>query len=218
MRIKTISIIALAILSYGCKEEQKPIPECKVENTVKIPQEALERFVFKEGSYWIYSDSVTGKNDSVWVWRFVESVKSNISGQQLSKRCYQEFFINFKSDLLGEYRYVIVPNAVIDDNVSYNQEIFSGFYNYLTSPPITVYSTRFKGNILVSPNQEGGTFKKINSLVIDNKTFNDILMLSNPPSNDDIYTTVYYVRNIGIVKFELKDGRVWELKRRLIKQ
>ncbi|MDR2834995.1 MAG: hypothetical protein LBV69_02160 [Bacteroidales bacterium] len=52
-----VCFAALCCLFYGCPAEKQ--------ETVYIDQESKNYCLFKEGSYWIYQDSVSQKNDSV---------------------------------------------------------------------------------------------------------------------------------------------------------
>jgi len=51
-------------------------------------------------------------------------------------------------------------------------------------------------------------------LKIFNKEYRDILVLNNSGQGIEKYSSMYYAKNIGLVKFvETRNGKVWELLR-----
>ncbi|MBL7692052.1 MAG: hypothetical protein JNM41_10695, partial [Flavipsychrobacter sp.] len=58
--------LLLAILAIGCKKK----------DTIKyVSSETKADFNFQKGSYWIYKDSLTGKEDSFYVYQNTTTIK-----------------------------------------------------------------------------------------------------------------------------------------------
>ena len=71
--MKNIYLLIFAVLVlFGCEKPQSPI-------NIDLPPAFKDWLYFKEGSYWIYRDILTGKEDSVW-----------IDTSYINKECYQE--------------------------------------------------------------------------------------------------------------------------------
>ncbi len=65
-----LSCVFIGVLLLGgckCKDNKNPDTTCTEANTVKLPQDAIDRFFFKTGSYWIYKDSLSNLTDSFWL-------------------------------------------------------------------------------------------------------------------------------------------------------
>ncbi|MDZ4758730.1 MAG: hypothetical protein SGJ10_11430 [Bacteroidota bacterium] len=60
-----LCLITLLALCISCNLNKKP--KCTQSNTVHVPQNAIDYFYFKEGSWWVYEDEATKEQDSVWV-------------------------------------------------------------------------------------------------------------------------------------------------------
>ncbi len=212
---------ALFIISSAssCKPgTTKPFPQlakCDSANTVRFPKDATEKFYFKDSSYWIYQDSLSKQIDSVWVAESVHEVFNKFHNKELHEKCYEGFIYATFSSLHGRTRVLLQPNSVGDER-AYKDEYFQ--IDYL--PEENHYSPIFRfflrGNDYL-PNQEEGVLSTINGFKVNSISY-DVLHLSNPQDNADIYKDAYYASEIGLVKYRLKNGSVWELVKYKIKK
>jgi hypothetical protein len=53
---------------------------------------------------------------------------------------------------------------------------------------------------------------------VNGNEYSDIIFLYYTMPSIDIYKRIYYANKIGIIKYEDKSGRVWELVRHHVKQ
>lgn len=188
---------------------------CSPDNTVKFPQDALDRLYFKDSSYWIYVDSASGRIDSVWVQESQREVSNFFQGNYLNKKCYESFSYRLNSRLSLETR-VVLSTAYANDELKYEDELFVANYypEMINNNPI--YRFFIKNNHYAN-NEEGGVFDTIAQMNVGG-IYQNVLHLSNPDSNIDVYKDVYYASHVGMIQYKLKDGSVWKLSRYDVKQ
>ncbi|NQW42045.1 MAG: hypothetical protein HQ463_01250 [Bacteroidetes bacterium] len=219
--IKTTTIISLVVCSIvilslsNCKPEEmvQKKTECTAANTVKFPQDALDRFYFKNGTYWVYQDSATGNIDSAWVRNArLETHTPNGYGGDI---CYDYRYYRLVTDYYKDSFLVwIIPNNVSDKIQDTASMYFDITYNLLkTNKSNTYYRFNSYFNYYDSTNQHSGKIQILKQVTLNNKTYNNCLLLYYPNSIEDIYKYAYYAKNIGLVKYQLKNGSVWKLIR-----
>jgi len=214
--IRYFLLAATVFIGCKCKKNIEPDTVCTDANTIKIPQDAKDRFFFLNGSYWIYKDSLSNLTDSVWV---TESLVDNVNREKenpFSKgKCFELCTYTVNSTLQNIYGSGINASAT-KTGTAYNNEYFYLIYG---SPLIDFSRLRYRGVLMDTFNFEGGIVSTIDSLSIDNVIYRDIILVSYAKQSIDPLKRIYYANKIGIVKFEERtNGKVWELIRYNIEQ
>lgn len=219
---------AIAFYMQSCKPPTDYVPptpqvNCDSTNTVLIPEDMKARFYFKEGTYWIYKNTATGETDSMWVWQGENNI-TNVNPKWYTKglnKCYESFSFIVKNNSYNGNTYYSGIGVVIHPNDGLNRldELFeitetSPLNNFRGDFRIAVrgskYETQTDAEVLFADS----------ILTKDNQTYKNILNLKYPFTNTvDIYSEMYYAKNIGLVKFtRSNDNSTWELIRYKINQ
>ncbi len=102
-----IFVLLLAILAIGCKKKDK----------IKyVSSENKARFNFQKGSYWIYKDSLTGKEDSFYVYQNTTTIKYT------------------------NYEYIEALVRIHDDTTECSYTLHETIFQYALSKPVTGFS------------------------------------------------------------------------------
>jgi hypothetical protein len=207
----------------GCKDEEPQPTKCN--GYIEFPQLLKDYFLFKDSSYWIYKDSVTGTLDSFWVIDYKKESywPYRITGTRYCP-CYEilEYKIK-KSNYYKMERVFLQPfhfNTVKESDQRYfvrfdlinnsNSQLFKTEDRFISIGIDSIFNE--------TPNV-GGYIYKLHQIEVNNKLYFDIQFLNYPNSNPyDWVHRIYYAKNIGAIKFEDEDGRVWELVRHHVKQ
>mgnify|MGYP001273056805 CR=1 FL=1 len=212
-----LSSILITLLYNSCKKEPK---SCV--GFVPYPQMVKDYLLFKDSSYWIYKDSATGTLDSFWVkdyekqsyWPYKETGTRDCP-------CYEEykykinrvFTDNVQEIRLQSYHY----NKGKEKEKFYGEFVLRGINYFYRSEKR--FSTVGYDSIWNETPVKGGYIFKLPKIEINNKTYIDIQFLNYPSPNPyDWVRRIYYAKNIGCIKFEDENGKVWELIRYKIKQ
>ncbi len=202
-------MISLLFMNMDCNKTEDY--ECTPENTVRLPEDVLARFCFKEGSYWIYKDSVSGVKDSFWIEKFYHGIdKVHKKDWGNTKKCTEVFGYSLVSELYGESR---MSSVINDLNIS----IEKNSYRIMDVSEVInndwVYRTTLHGNSYDSINGSGAIQEIIDKITVYYGFYYNILRIYYANPTYDYLLDTYYVRNIGLVKFKRKDGTIWELVR-----
>jgi hypothetical protein len=213
-------IFVLPFFSSNCTD--KPIDklaECSESNTVKFPKDALARFYFKDSSFWVYKDSVTGDRDSVWVVKSTDAPRNTFRDINLKNRCYQFLSVELNNTNGELNRISIRPHSVNDNiNNSFANEHFTIDFNYSQLNFQPIYRFFMRGINYDMINEEDGKLSFVNGYDFKGTTIDSVILVENPISNFDIYSKAWYAKYLGMIKYKLKNGRVWELTNYKIKQ
>jgi len=197
---------------HSCKTEQTSVV-CDATNTAALPSDAAARFYFKDSSYWVYRDSVSGQLDSQWVFISETGAKS-LTVEDSEDKCfsYANYAVNSKSGIL--YHFYLSPQG-IQNGYNYFELIVQP---YNSSHPIAFAAV--KGNAYNTIGKTDSRLDSIPALLVNGTVYKDVFIREStlPALYPDIYTTGYYVRHIGLVKYIRKDGSIWELLRYRIRQ
>lgn len=212
-----IAILTL-IFTSTCRKDINKI-SCNSINTISYSQDAYDRFFFKDSTYWVYQEISSLKFDSVWVFDSKISVlNEHPSGRDFETKCFQvnSYRLN---NVLDERVNVVFQPKFKDRIIPYEQEYLPINYTIkIGSMFFPVFRIGYDGASLRKENQEGGIWDTEDSLTIKGIKYSNLLKLTNPENNIDIYKEAWYVKNIGLVKFIKKDGKTWELIRYHINQ
>jgi hypothetical protein len=200
-----------------------PTITCDSANTVLIPEDMKAHFYFKEGTYWIYKNIDNGELDSMWVYfsnKGIGLISKKVHAFGWNK-CYESFIYEMHNKTYNENNYYINFGITLypKDGDNLNNELFgivqlSPLNNHKGSYHIYIDGKTYS-------NQQGADINFMDSIVTsDNITHKNILNIYYPNgTSSDIYSNMYYVKNIGLVKFvRSNDNSTWELIRYKIHQ
>jgi hypothetical protein len=207
--VKTIdnqSVFLFLITLICCACEPDPVPY------YPIPGEVKPYVIFPEGSYWIYEEVTSSSLDTIKIYR------SEISKENGSYDFGYDFELfvsgarsSFRGDSILGYGQ---PFSSAPKMWSYTEQRVAG----ASGPPmLTFFGSDVVGES-INFNEDWITFEsKIESLEINGLTFqsvrvftHDAKIFSNQPER------VYFARDVGIIKRELFNGEIWQVKKYFI--
>ncbi|HYG16064.1 MAG TPA: hypothetical protein VEC12_09945 [Bacteroidia bacterium] len=215
--IITVFFALAIIVLNSCKEEE---PD---EIVVAFPEDAVNYFYFKTGSYWIYQNNKTNEVDSVWVhhsfksWYSAESwdKKTIYKIELIRMECNTSSYGTYWSFDFRPFNY-----AGNQNNVSYS--LWGGRSKISELTRCTLWKYPFNEGINQVSNIKGvdtslyriaGTH---NTVTIGSKTYSSVLKvnITNCIFMDKHDINMYWAPNYGIIKIEdLDDSSSWELVR-----
>ena len=206
----------MAIILIGvsaCKNDKPTI--CSSENTLRIPKDILDRFIFKDSTYWIYQDSASMQIDSVWVYKNQYSIINQDVENTLSKgKCFEYFLTYFSSKLNNTYEINLnCANSAFGTPIE--QEIFDILY-YKNKLVVDGFSMR--GNKYIAIDTTDHKVFQVDSIKVNDITYKNIVLHVNISGGAFFYSESYYAPNVGLIKYRLRNGSVWNLIRKNIKQ
>ena len=211
----SIAFLILAFCSCCTDKEggdPEPLP------VIDAPQEVKDYIIFKPGTYWIYKDSTTGTEDSVFVYDFIEG-HDTLYPNNAPAGIYEWFQVSTSSALDGyDYYYKYYADNIIEHP------------NYM----VTVIREKLKpgdyvGEILCfifppnvgyvaywGPYDVASVYQYFDSYILDNLSFQNTIEIHETVNitENDQRTNFFFGKNYGIVRKELLDSnRVWNLTR-----
>lgn len=202
-------IVILGIVA--CNENPSDEFKCTIENTVYIPKDAFARFYFKDGTYWIYKDSLSGLFDSMWIENSILVINKHDGAFIDYPKCYERFGYDLISSRYGS-SYIVTGNYG-QEEINYTTERFGiqeepSWYSHGV-----IYKLFMIGNKYDEENGEGGKQVFIDTIVVRNQIYFDVLKIHYLTQSFDYLIDAYYAKGIGLVKFKRTDGTIWELMR-----
>ena len=204
----------LALTIASCKKPKEEPPLVRL-----IPQEVKDYCYFLPGTYWIYEDSISGAQDSVWVWDAYGSIdtlaKDNPYG--VDAGIYEWFKVKTSSSFFNaDYFYWSNAQAmpfnkfhkltreIISQNVITEGLCF--FYPFETG--ITLYNNQNNETTFLNALAQFNNFKTVS---LFNESYN--------PLENNSQTHFYFANRIGIIRKEIyKQNQVWNLTKYVIIQ
>ncbi len=163
---------------------------------------------FPKGSYWIYEETLTGgKSDSIYL--FEREYSTDRSGKYVDynyDRIDLKFFRSYYKDTMvaagGGGENTSLGFHYTEDS-PYNVQYFSGAGGVKSIYDFTGYKTTYKDSL---------ASYKVNAV-----DFKQVKVFEKQVKNYDRQPKIiYYAKNIGVIKKELFNGDVWELKKYFI--
>jgi hypothetical protein len=195
VKIKLFLFFALFIFilsAIGCKEE-KP--------TYYIDQEFKDYTTFGIGSYWVYEDSASSQIDSV----YLENVQNTIVNASGFNYITEQIVLHFNSSMNNSY----VGSSQFDGASQLDD---SPFYIYIEYGGNTMFFSRQS----IGHNSNGLTYEKY----LDTLNFNGIkyskimvFLVKGDFTGQDFPKRTFYANKIGLIRKEMSNGKVWNLKR-----
>ena len=204
--------LLLLLQAVSCKRPDDKKLDCN-NNTMQLPQMAKDYFLFKDGSYWVYKNTITQQQDSFYVTDFKNLTGDNTQykyGNTL-KRCYEMYEYKMKGNLIGGMKCVSYPNFPNNDLQFATQTFFIDEYNNKITGQQYSKFTFIGDSLLRSDFVLGSTINLLDSLGVSGKFYYNIISQRNANLGIDYAKVSYYAKNIGLIKFTTNDNQTYEL-------
>lgn len=223
--MKTFIFLLLTCLLFpflqNCGTTDTPTYECTPDITIPFPQDALDRFYFKTGTWWVYEEiNNPGVEDSVWVeksYGISEIPDPKDYGRTKTKKCYDYHHVEIRSDRFGLLACNFRTGAVVE-GFDYDSEFFRVTKTGEMANYITTCIASLNGNTYRPENCNKNKVNMVDTLTTPTKIYTNILLVEKDKGTMDFMDVAWYVKNVGLVKFEKADGSEWELVRYTIVQ
>ena len=186
--MKIISLFFVVILYSNCDEKNKePLYSL-------MQQEFKDYTVFTKGDYWVYMNNVGVKGSIVLIKQLFLSYKEK------QQNYYRDLLLQCYVRNLND-TFVISADIFGDKNCTY----FYGKGEY----DVYIFYPFFKNETTFNNTTMCNGF--IDSIIIANTTYYNILVFENKNNNFSNTKLYYYSKNIGLLKKIEFDNTVWEL-------
>lgn len=178
--------------------------------TYFLDEEITEYVVFKNGSYWVYEEINSNQVDSLKLFSAEVFIQN---GQSRFGFNFQKYTELTTSTLSGD---TLSGLAVLD----FSKKNFSVFtrgstnINRIFDRPVLFFSNQPTGYIF-NPNEDDLVeyVEFLDSYTVLGTEYLDIMVFEHKKNYFlDQPKKIYYARGIGIIKKELFNGKVWQLK------
>jgi len=170
MKIVSIITILITLLFVSCLNDG-PFKNC---DQHYFSDEYKSYVFFKEGSYWIYQDTLNNKIDSVYLLHHNVSLNDycipSSPYEEILEQSYYSSFFNKFTDTIGSYGHA--------SRNTFNGGVFSGDFSLYMD----------------SGNWQGITYELLDSLQINNYWYKDVRILAYD------FNKYYWAKDIGLVK------------------
>lgn len=206
--LKIYLLVLILPFLYGCNDNNSIPTDCSPENTILFPQDAIDRFWFTKGSWWIYTDVDTEtKFDTVTVINTYQKSSSKAENGHYKNKCYTTQGLgteNSKGQILTSFF-----DFIGQDDVLYNQE---RFINQIESSDGHVFITRFRFHGNSYDSIQGSKIEILSEYSIGNEVYKDVLHLKYDTFNQlEFLDDAYWVKGIGLLKFTDRNQTTWRL-------
>jgi hypothetical protein len=218
MKRNLFLIISIIVFyNLGCKDPViQPNINCDSSNTTYIPTDAKSRFFFKEGSWWVYKNTINNTYDTTeisFINNRIATPSKKAFGDKYAHKCYEYIEYHTLSKKFGTNRITIETTMPISE-IDKDSERFVYIDDYLPtgSSTISVFRFFYNGDARIDSLSDG-IIEKQDSISIGNITYYDVLHYSYKEGFEanDYLLEAWYSNKIGLVKIIRKDGSVWEL-------
>ncbi len=197
-------IVSLFCLSSNCKEDK--FKKCK--DVLNAPQEYLDYWFFKEGTWWVYQlKDTTGIYDTVRVVYYDAYYEEYDDGNIPCKMFYNITYENtfYEGKLYWYSSSLINPNKWL-----INESSASTMFIFSLGEQVFFYPFSVGEIFLFDTNR---TIADTNFLVTPVDTFyNTVHIIREIPIDTPIFINEYYItKNIGITKYIFTNNKTWEL-------
>lgn len=201
------TLLSMAGCRKGDDEDKGPLD---------LPKAILDYTYFQPGTYWVYIDSVSGRVDSVYVYKTLTGYDT-LQLFDYPSRAYQWIETRATSAMDG-YDYIFYSST------SYSVKDESKVPVYVVKQKIGHYAG--KGLLFVSPAEIDDYYYNGNGMVIVNNLYDSLLVNSyqyknlieifydKSPTDISNNITKYISQHFGIIRKEYADSnQVWNLAR-----
>jgi hypothetical protein len=202
MKFKLHSISLFVLLPFFlCTNSCKEKFECNPNNTVLIPQIMKDFFFFKEGTWWVYKNVKNNAFDSLWIRETSYRTERGGDGFGSKEKCFQNAKVII-SDKKNSGLFFQISNTSTDGDRYH----FSSF-----NEGKDVSFTFLSGELETTFNPRPYYIKKIDSICIQNKTYNDLIEVNSINLLYDKIINRIYGNHVGLIKYIDRDSNQWEL-------
>ena len=213
--VLAIASTLMAFLLSGCFIFCQDCGQDKDAPTYKLEQEFKDYVLFPIGSYWIYYESALQEIDSVYL--YDQEIRVNKS-QKIFPYNYEQLDQNQGSSYFNDSLF-----GGSSTEKYFGQVINLYAERYLSNPNVT--NLQFFNNVeagttldfseisMVTYLGEIETYAIGSSLYINVRVFENLIEVDGR-----LPRKIYYAPNIGIIRKELFNGQVWNLKRYYVNQ
>lgn len=201
--IRKILLFVVFAPFFGCVNKPGPVP------FYPVPPEVEPYFLFRKGSYWIYEEINSFKIDSVYLYQ----------SQIIRQEGERDFGYDFELYLAGFYRSNSGDSVRGYGHPSFDDEevwMYEEDYFSTASPGSAI---TFLYRLDVGQRQRlGGDFtvsyaSYSDSTVVNGQKYFKVMEFRHAATISPNHTErIYYAKNVGVIKRELFNGEVWELK------
>jgi len=211
MKLIPAFFILFSFAFWGChKKEESKVTYAKIDEGLK------KAFNFKQGSYWIYRDSLTGRIDSfITVANYLDSTAYVKGGYKESLPAYNikiyisEFNLLSPSGEVSKWEWQLVSNKVFLNLITqYGQEYADQLFDF----PLV------KGMKGFGPAGEYLCVDSFTSFALLGNTHNNVFELHHFNRSSSVIDDWFFINNdVGIIKMRAvcldSVYHVWELQR-----
>ncbi len=201
-QIFLLLLVFCAVLFWGCPKPRTYIP---------IPDEVKAYVVFPVGSYWIYTDSLSDQLDSVCI----TAVLSRIGSEPESRIDPEIIQMAQESSYYGdsvrggvEILSPLLPKQFMYSMNSGFTNFFccTGYFNGEEQPTFEPYKSGF----------DAGYTKYVGyweDYVVGNQVYHKVRAYQTVYELPRNPIRRYYAAEVGLIRAEMKDGKIWKLER-----
>ncbi len=217
MNIKNKTLFFLAIIGFvsSCCKKDTPPP------TYYVPQELKDWMYYKQGSYWVYQDSASNINDSVYVTSSEIKIEDDVDkmGKIIWK---EETFYVYTQSTLSSYIYIdrssITSSPQNCDNTCYI--IYRERKTSIGSNVGTTFILFLSPKIGLQAAPNGLTYVTLaaiyDSLQVGGKYFHNVVRMDETKNETEGGgpTKFYIAKHYGIIRKEITAGnteKTWNL-------
>ena len=196
-------ILIIFFSGVDCRKKDEP------KAFIPLDKEFLSYFAFPVGSWWVYEEVNSGEKDSMYV------IKYDIHKHENNKEDLDYWRLSYHlSNSLQDFYFWARPNP----NIILNDTLFvlTEAYNLVNDGTVTAirffYSKKKK--YLFSINDNTYIKNIYDSLTVGSMDFYDVYHIEKLKQEyENLIKGQYFAKNIGIIKKEYFDGRIFELNK-----
>ena len=198
-----ILIISILCIAADCTKEPKEYP------TYYMSQEFKDYVLFPVGSFWVYQNTSSGIEDSIFLFKQeIKILEAAPNERGFNCEVFKQNFYSSVNDTLIGVGGILAPGTPSVYNIYINNKWNT---NYSFFAPANI------GDIAPDyPNLKYINF--YDTLNINGNNFYEIRVFENLKQYNNQPKKFYYARNVGLIKIELFDGTIWELKKYFINE
>jgi hypothetical protein len=195
-----IVVITMFFLSSSCKKDKK------IEITPYYLNKEIKDYLdFKPGSYWIYRDTATKQEDSVYVFNYRYGISKT------PYKSYELEWIHYNQKWKNKE---IVTSIYCADESPPNY-CFSTYTNTEATGGGGLHSLLYIDNANTPTNafEPGADLIHYTTIKILDSTFTDVYFYSASFNGYNLLHGAYFKKHVGIVRMDFMDSTVYELVR-----
>lgn len=210
--LMNILILLVLCCFAGCRKD----PEPETKGPLLIPQEVKDYSQFKPGTYWVYTDSVSGRIDSINV-VYLKTGFDTLSIYDSPKRAYEWFETGTHSEMDGYdyYFYCSMSYSYFDNSKAVLFVSKSKPGHYAGKTELYIYKP-YKGQIIYDGNATKIINDVYNVLILNGIAYKNVIDFTQDKSAIDVSPNIrkFIGSNYGVIRKEYLDSnQVWNLAR-----